>query len=68
MRSLLYLFGTPSQERFWSMWDALLQGALGTIVLVDTQRLESSFAAVDFFENRRLPFVFGANCFDGEQP
>ncbi|MET8677983.1 ATP/GTP-binding protein [Streptomyces sp. NPDC004647] len=64
---VLYLFGTPGQERFWFMWDDLLNGALGAIVLVDTRRLDRSFAAVDFFENRRLPFVIGANCFDGEQ-
>ncbi|GGW71859.1 GTP-binding protein [Streptomyces xantholiticus] len=64
---VLYLFGTPGQERFWFMWDDLLNGALGAIVLVDTRRLDRSFPAVDFFENRGLPFVVGANCFDGEQ-
>ncbi|MEV4442765.1 ATP/GTP-binding protein [Streptomyces sp. NPDC049577] len=65
---VLYLFGTPGQERFWFMWDDLLSGALGALVLVDTRRLDRSFAAVDFFENRGLPFVVGANCFHGEQP
>ncbi|MBQ0865875.1 ATP/GTP-binding protein [Streptomyces sp. A73] len=65
---VLYLFGTPGQERFWFMWDDLLNGALGAIVLVDTRRLDRSFPAVDFFENRGLPFVVGANCFHGEQP
>ncbi|MFJ9645731.1 GTP-binding protein [Streptomyces sp. NPDC004244] len=65
---VLYLFGTPGQERFWFMWDDLLSGALGAIVLVDTRRLDRSFAAVDFFESRGLPFVVGANCFHGEQP
>ncbi|MEU7281048.1 ATP/GTP-binding protein [Streptomyces sp. NPDC045431] len=65
---VLYLFGTPGQERFWFMWDDLLNGALGAVVLVDTRRLERSFAAVDFFESRGLPFVVGANCFHGEQP
>ncbi|MEU0275790.1 ATP/GTP-binding protein [Streptomyces sp. NPDC006307] len=65
---VLYLFGTPGQERFWFMWDDLLNGALGAVVLVDTRRLDRSFAAVDFFENRGLPFVVGANCFHGEQP
>ncbi|MEV4922898.1 GTP-binding protein [Streptomyces roseoverticillatus] len=65
---VLYLFGTPGQERFWFMWDDLLNGALGAIVLVDTRRLDRSFAAVDFFENRGLPFIVGANCFNGEQP
>ncbi|MFG2877009.1 ATP/GTP-binding protein [Streptomyces sp. NPDC048337] len=64
---VLYLFGTPGQERFWFMWDDLLNGALGAIVLVDTRRLDRSFPAVDFFESRRLPFVVGANCFHGEQ-
>ncbi|MFC9587310.1 ATP/GTP-binding protein [Streptomyces yangpuensis] len=65
---VLYLFGTPGQERFWFMWDDLLGGALGAIVLVDTRRLDRSFPAVDFFESRGLPFVVGANCFHGEQP
>ncbi|MFJ9615060.1 GTP-binding protein [Streptomyces noursei] len=65
---VLYLFGTPGQERFWFMWDDLLAGALGAIVLVDTRRLDRSFPAIDFFESRGLPFVIGANCFDGEQP
>ncbi|SFC89532.1 GTP-binding protein [Streptomyces aidingensis] len=64
---VLYLFGTPGQERFWFMWDDLLAGALGAIVLVDTRRLDRSFAAIDFFENRGLPFIVGANCFHGEQ-
>ncbi|WP_030767893.1 GTP-binding protein [Streptomyces sp. NRRL F-2664] len=64
---VLYLFGTPGQERFWFMWDDLLGGALGAIVLVDTRRLDRSFPAVDFFESRGLPFVIGANCFHGEQ-
>ncbi|WP_236242596.1 ATP/GTP-binding protein [Streptomyces sp. CC228A] len=64
---VLYLFGTPGQERFWFMWDDLLNGALGAVVLVDTRRLDRSFPAVDFFESRGLPFVVGANCFDGEQ-
>ncbi|MCX4806451.1 ATP/GTP-binding protein [Streptomyces sp. NBC_01214] len=65
---VLYLFGTPGQERFWFMWDDLLNGALGAIVLVDTRRLDRSFPALDFFESRGLPFVVGANCFHGEQP
>ncbi|QES52235.1 ATP-binding protein [Streptomyces venezuelae] len=65
---VLYLFGTPGQERFWFMWDDLLNGALGALVLVDTRRLDRSFPAIDFFESRGLPFVIGANCFHGEQP
>ncbi|OLF12735.1 ATP-binding protein [Actinophytocola xinjiangensis] len=62
---ILYVFGTPGQERFWFLWDELAKGALGAIVLADTRRLDSSFAAVDFFENRGLPFVVAVNCFDG---
>ncbi|MEU8137243.1 GTP-binding protein [Streptodolium elevatio] len=65
--SVVYLFGTPGQERFWFMWDDLLRGAFGAVVLVDTRRLDHSFAAVDFFEKRGTPFVVGANCFDGRQ-
>ncbi|MDT8911755.1 ATP/GTP-binding protein [Amycolatopsis sp. PS_44_ISF1] len=62
---ILYLFGTPGQDRFWFMWDELAEGALGAVVLADTRRLESCFPAVDFFERRGLPFVVGVNCFDG---
>ena len=62
---ILYLFGTPGQDRFWFMWDDLARGAIGTIVLVDTRRLETSFAAIDFFERRRIPFIVAVNCFDG---
>ncbi|MFC7220866.1 ATP/GTP-binding protein [Streptomyces polyrhachis] len=65
--AVLMLFGTPGQERFWFMWDDLLRGALGAVVLVDTRRLERSFAAVDFFEHRGLPFVVAANSFFGQQ-
>jgi signal recognition particle receptor subunit beta len=63
-RHVLYLFGTPGQGRFWFMWDDLARGAIGTVVLVDTRRLETSFAAIDFFERRKIPFVVAANCFD----
>jgi hypothetical protein len=62
---VLYLFGTPGQERFWFMWNDLVNGALGAVVLVDTRRLEVSFASVDFFESRGIPFVVGVNCFNG---
>ncbi|GAB2497770.1 GTP-binding protein [Nocardiopsis aegyptia] len=62
---VLYLFGTPGQERFWFMWDELSEGALGAIVLADTRRLETCFAAVDFFERRGVPFVVAVNCFEG---
>jgi len=62
---ILYLFGTPGQHRFWFMWDDLIRGAIGAVVLVDTRRLADCFAAVDFFEDRGLPYVVGVNCFDG---
>ncbi|MET8777301.1 ATP/GTP-binding protein [Nocardia sp. NPDC050713] len=62
---VLYLFGTPGQDRFWFLWDELSRGALGAVVLADTRRLGNSFAAVDFFERRGLPFMVGVNCFDG---
>ncbi|MPZ85557.1 MAG: ATP-binding protein [Actinophytocola sp.] len=61
---ILYLFGTPGQDRFWFMWDELAHGALGAVVLADTRRLDTCFPAVDFFERRGLPFVVGVNCFD----
>jgi uncharacterized protein len=61
---ILYLFGTPGQERFWFMWDELAYEALGAVVLADTRRLESCFAAVDFFERRKIPFMVAVNCFD----
>jgi signal recognition particle receptor subunit beta len=61
---VLYLFGTPGQERFWFMWDELAAGSLGAVVLADTRRLDSCFPAVDFFESRGIPFVVGVNCFD----
>ena len=64
---ILYLFGTPGQHRFWFMWDDLVRGAIGAVVLVDTRRLADSFAAVDFFEDRGLPYVVALNCFDGIQ-
>ncbi|MBF6298564.1 ATP/GTP-binding protein [Nocardia amamiensis] len=61
---VLYLFGTPGQYRFWFMWDDLIRGAIGAVVLVDTRRLEDSFAAVDYFEARNLPFLVALNEFD----
>jgi signal recognition particle receptor subunit beta len=63
---VLYLFGTPGQDRFWYMWDELAQGAIGAVVLVDTRRLDISFAAIDFFERREVPFVVAVNMFFGE--
>ncbi|GAA2330966.1 ATP/GTP-binding protein [Saccharopolyspora halophila] len=64
---VLYLFGTPGQERFWFMWNELANGALGAIVIADTRRLDSCFAAIDYFEQRGLPFIVGVNCFHGTQ-
>ena len=64
---VLYLFGTPGQHRFWFMWDDLVRGAIGAVVLADTRRLADCFSPIDFFEDRRLPYVVGLNCFDGEQ-
>jgi uncharacterized protein len=62
---VVYLFGTPGQERFWFMWDDLALGALGAVVLADTRRLADCFPSVDYFERRQIPFVVGVNCFDG---
>jgi uncharacterized protein len=61
---VMYLFGAPGQARFSFMWDDLINGALGAVVLVDTRRVEECFAAVDYFEKTGLPFVVGVNCFD----
>ncbi|WP_274555826.1 GTP-binding protein [Streptomyces spiramyceticus] len=62
---VLYLFGTPGQDRFWFLWDELAQGALGAVVLADTRRLEDCFAGIDYFERRGIPFAVAVNCFDG---
>jgi signal recognition particle receptor subunit beta len=61
---VMYLFGAPGQGRFTFLWDELVKGALGAVVLVDTRRVEDSFAAIDYFEQKRVPFVVGVNCFD----
>lgn len=61
---VLYLFGTPGQDRFWFMWDELAQGALGAVVLVDTRRLADCFASVDYFERRGVPFIVAVNVFE----
>ncbi len=65
---VLYLFGTPGQERFWFMWDELSYGTLGAVILADTRRLGDCFPAVDYFEKRRVPFILAINCFDGAPP
>ncbi|MEU2605572.1 GTP-binding protein [Streptomyces albus] len=64
---VLYLFGTPGQDRFWFLWDELATGALGAVVLADTRRLEDSFAAIDYFERRSIPFTVAVNRFDGAE-
>ncbi|WP_424511235.1 GTP-binding protein [Pseudonocardia endophytica] len=65
---VLYLFGTPGQYRFWFMWDQLVLGAVGAVVLVDTRRLIDSFPVLDYFERAGLPVVVGVNGFDGQFP
>ena len=64
---ILYLFGTPGQERFWFFWEELSRGALGAVVLADVRRLGDAFAVIDFFEDRRIPHVIAVNQFDGAQ-
>jgi signal recognition particle receptor subunit beta len=63
---VLYLFGTPGQDRFWFLWDELSQGALGAVVLADTRRLADCFPSIDYFEQRGTPFVVAVNCFENE--
>jgi uncharacterized protein len=65
-RIVLYLFGTPGQDRFGFMWDDLIAGALGAIVLIDSRRLDDSFPALDYFESRDVPFVAAVNLFGGQ--
>ena len=65
---VVYLFGTPGQQRFWFMWDELAYGALGAVVMADTRRLADCFPSVDYFERRGIPFIVAVNCFDGVQP
>jgi hypothetical protein len=62
---VLYLFGTPGQERFWFMWDELAIGAVGAVVLADTRRVADCFASIDYFEHNGTPFIIAVNCFDG---
>jgi uncharacterized protein len=64
---VLYLFGTPGQRRFWFMWDDLCLGAIGAIVLVDTNRLDEAFSPLDYFESKGLPFIVAVNTFDNAQ-
>ncbi|GIF70784.1 GTP-binding protein [Asanoa siamensis] len=62
---ILYLFGTPGQTRFWFMWDELVRGAVGAVVLVDTRRITDAFAPLDYFERQNLPYLVALNCFEG---
>jgi hypothetical protein len=62
---VLYLFGTPGQERFWFMWDDLSVGAVGAVVMADTRRVGDCFASIDYFERNAIPFIVAVNCFDG---
>ena len=64
---LIYLFGTPGQDRFWFLWDELAQGALGAVVLADTRRLADCFPSIDYFEQRGTPFVVAVNTFDHDR-
>ncbi|MEH1013318.1 ATP/GTP-binding protein [Micromonospora sp. CPCC 206060] len=64
---VLYLFGTPGQDRFWFVWDELALGALGAVVLADTRRLADCFPSIDYFEGRGTPFVVAVNCFEGSR-
>jgi signal recognition particle receptor subunit beta len=66
-RIVLYLFGTPGQERFSFLWDDLIEGAIGCVVLVDTRRIDQAFPALDFFEEAGIPFAVGVNHFPGSQ-
>jgi signal recognition particle receptor subunit beta len=64
---ILYLFGTPGQRRFWFMWDDLSHGAVGAVVLVDLRRVGDCFGAIDYFEDRGVPFVVAINSFAGSE-
>ncbi|WP_344631537.1 GTP-binding protein [Streptomyces glaucosporus] len=64
---VLYLFGTPGQRRFWFMWDDLVRGAIGAVVMADTRRLEDCFPALDYFESCGLPYVVAVNHFEGTE-
>ena len=65
---ILFLFGTPGQDRFGFMWDDLVVGSLGAVVLVDLRRIDDCFPAIDFFESRGVPFIVAINRFEGDAP
>ncbi|MER5745304.1 ATP/GTP-binding protein [Streptomyces sp. NPDC059913] len=62
---VLYVFGTPGQQRFWFMWDDLVRGAIGAVVMADTRRLADCFPALDYFESCGLPYIVAVNHFEG---
>jgi uncharacterized protein len=64
---VLYVFGTPGQQRFWFMWDDLVRGAIGAVVLADTRRLPDCFPALDYFESSGLPYIVAVNHFEGTE-
>ncbi|MFD5470609.1 GTP-binding protein [Streptomyces sp. NPDC088337] len=64
---VLYVFGTPGQQRFWFMWDDLVRGAIGAVVLADTRRLKDCFPALDYFESCGLPYIVAVNHFEGSE-
>ncbi|CAL9425508.1 hypothetical protein SUDANB6_01940 [Streptomyces sp. enrichment culture] len=64
---VLYLFGTPGQQRFWFMWDDLVRGAIGAVVMADTRRLKDCFPVLDYFESCGLPYIVAVNHFDGSE-
>jgi uncharacterized protein len=64
---ILYLFGTPGQDRFTFLWDDLAEGALGAVIMADTRRIEDCYPVLDYFEARNVPFLVAVNHFDGAQ-
>ena len=65
---VLYIFGTPGVHRLWFVWDDLIQGAIGAVLLVDTRRLADAFPGVDYFEASEMPFIVAINGFHGQFP
>ncbi len=65
---VLYVFGTPGQDRFGFMWDDIVAGSLGALVLVDTRRIDDCYPAIDYFESRGVPFVVAVNQWEGDRP
>ncbi|HVE74790.1 MAG TPA: ATP/GTP-binding protein [Mycobacteriales bacterium] len=69
---VLYLFGTPGQERFDFMWEILGEGMLGYVLLIDSSRedsLEESVSILAAFRKMaRVPFVVALNRAAGLEP